>query len=220
MDDPDLDVRRHHRALSALARINVLSFSSARVWRRVEELYRDGAKEIRVLDVACGGGDVALAVKRRSQKAGIPVEVEGCDVSPGALAFAEARAQRSGMDVRFFQHDATDGPLPSGYDLVCSCLFLHHLSNQQAVDFLRELSRAGRTFLVQDLLRTQLGFLMALAGVRMVTRSAVVREDGPLSVRAAFSMDEARELVRAGGLRRTRIRRCWPERFTIDGRAR
>jgi 2-polyprenyl-3-methyl-5-hydroxy-6-metoxy-1,4-benzoquinol methylase len=220
MDDPDLDVRRHHRALSALARINALSLSASRVWRRVGDLHREGARKIRVLDVACGGGDVAFAVKRRSQKAGIPVEVEGCDVSPVALAFADERAQRRGMEVRFFQHDVTDGPLPSGYDLVYSCLFLHHLSNEQAVDLLRELNRAGRTFLVQDLLRTQLGFLLAFAGVRMVTRSAVVRGDGPLSVRAAFSMNEVRELVKAGGLRRTRIRRCWPERFTIDGRAR
>ena len=95
----------------------------------------------------------------------------------------------------FHQIDATTGALPGGFDLVYSSLFLHHLSDDEAAAFLKRLGGAGRAVLVQDLLRTRLGYLLALVAGRVLTRSPVVKEDGPRSVKAAFSLDEVRDLT-------------------------
>jgi 2-polyprenyl-3-methyl-5-hydroxy-6-metoxy-1,4-benzoquinol methylase len=131
------------------------------------------------------------------------------------VEFARRRAEETGVDVTFFEQDATDGWLPGGFDLVCSSLFLHHLSDVQAVAFLRRLRAAGKAIMVQDLLRTRLGYFLALSTTKVLTRSPVVHVDGPRSVRAAFSIPEVAELASSAGLGDARIERCWPERFSL-----
>jgi 2-polyprenyl-3-methyl-5-hydroxy-6-metoxy-1,4-benzoquinol methylase len=198
-----------------LARINLLSLAARRVWTGVRELPFSPDRPFRILDVACGGGDVAIALKRRADREGLKVEVEGCDLSSTALDFARSRARALGVEVTFVRRDVLGGDLPGGFDLVCSSLFLHHLSNQEAVGLLRTMSVAGRAVLVQDLLRTRTGLLMALATVRLVTRSRIVRVDGPRSVRAAFTPPEVRSLAGEAGLEGARVEACWPERFVL-----
>jgi len=215
MDSPDLAESRHVRALRGLARINLLSLAAERVWAAIQEISPTSNGPIRILDVACGGGDVALAVKSRAERAGIPTQVEGCDMSPVAVHYATARALEQGLDVTFFHHDATVDEFPGPFDLICSSLFLHHLADPKAVGFLAKLAATGGAILVQDLLRTRLGYLLAWAAVRTVTRSRVVRVDGPRSVRAAFSLPEVEALAQEAGLAGARISRCWPERFTL-----
>ena len=68
MDAPGLDVARHHGALRALSRINVLSLSVGRIWRRLRALTSSSREPVRVLDVACGGGDIPLALKRLARR--------------------------------------------------------------------------------------------------------------------------------------------------------
>jgi 2-polyprenyl-3-methyl-5-hydroxy-6-metoxy-1,4-benzoquinol methylase len=215
MDSPEVDEGSHRIALRALARINTLSLAAGKIWKVVQALAHGRESPLRILDVACGGGDVALSLKRRGNKAGIDLQVNACDLHPFAVDFATRRARGAGLEVRFFRHDAGEGELPGGFDLVCSSLFLHHLSEEGAVAFLGRLNAAGRIIFVQDLLRTRLGYLMAVATTKVITRSPVVHVDGPRSVRAAFSLSEARELARAAGVEGPSIERCWPERFSM-----
>ena len=140
MDAPNLAAPAHERALDALARINRLSLTALRVWREVRRRGVGLDRPLRVLDVACGGGDVALALKARALHAGLEVDVAGCDVSATAVEYARRRAGARALDVTFFQLDALADPIPPGYDLVCSSLFLHHLPEEDAVAFLANLS--------------------------------------------------------------------------------
>lgn len=159
---------------------------------------------------------MAIAIKSRANKTGRLIEVEGCDISPVAVEFATKSAQKRGLEVRFFQHDALEKELPEGFDLVSSSLFLHHLSDSDSLAFLKELAAVGQAILVQDLLRTRMGYILALSTVRVITRSRVVRTDGPRSVRSAFSLPEVERMALQAGLEGARIERCWPERFSMS----
>ena len=220
MDAPDLDPTQHVQALQALARVNRVSGVAARVWKDVVHMSRgqrvqDRGGPLRILDVACGGGDVMLDVARRARAADVPLEVHGCDVSPVALEHARGEATRRGLVANFIEMDVLSEELPGGYDLVCSALFHHHLSRTQAVDLLRGMAAAGDSVLVQDLLRSMLGYLLAWSGLRLLSRSKVARVDGPLSVRAAFTLPEIRAMAVEAGLAGAVIRRGWPERFIL-----
>lgn len=219
MDEPGLDQAQHRSALRGLARINLLSLVAREVLKRIRELPAPAEGPFRVLDVACGGGDVAVSVKRQAEKWGLPVEVEGCDISPTALDFARARAGERGVEVAFHQVDVTVDPLPGGFDLVYSSLFLHHLSDRGAVEFLNGLAGAGKAVLVHDLLRTRLGYFLALTASRVLTRSPVVSVDAPRSVGAAFSLDEVRALVSRAAIKGASVEPCWPERFAMFWKA-
>jgi 2-polyprenyl-3-methyl-5-hydroxy-6-metoxy-1,4-benzoquinol methylase len=217
MDQPGLEQDRHEQALKSLARINWISRSSAIIWPAIRSLARTAAaRPIRVLDVACGGGDVVLAIRQQAEKAQLPIEVAGCDISETAINFANARAADSRANVNFFQADAIGAALPDEFDVVMCSLFLHHLDEDDAIKLLTGMGRAARrVVLVNDLRRTRLGYLMAYVGVRLLSRSKIVHTDGPLSVRAAFSMAEVKSMADAAELDGATISRHWPERFLL-----
>ena len=223
MDAEDLDPTRHVTALRALARVNRVARVAARVWREALHMRRTSHDRgvglpLRLLDVACGGGDVMVDVASRAHRAGVPLAVHGCDSSPVALEHARREAERRGVEADFFDRDVLAEGLPGGYDLVCSSLFHHHLAREDAVGLLRAMSEAGHRVLVQDLLRGTLGYVLAWSGLRLLSRSEVARVDGPRSVRAAFTLSEVRTMATEAGYVGAVVQRGWPERFILRWR--
>jgi 2-polyprenyl-3-methyl-5-hydroxy-6-metoxy-1,4-benzoquinol methylase len=218
MDQPGLDAAEHAHALHGLARINRLSRSDAILWPAIERLARNwGDSPIRVLDVASGGGDVPIALAKRALRSGLRVQVEGCDVSLEAVRYARRQAEQSGLSLRFFNLDVLNEPIPAGYDVVTCSLFLHHLAEAEASSFLRRAADAtGRLLLVNDLVRGPIGYLLAWSACRLLTRSPVVRYDGPVSVAGAFTLAEVRELAERAGLEGVSLTRRWPRRFLLS----
>jgi len=216
MDQPGLDPAEHARALRGLRRVNWLSGTPSAFWGCIRALNPSADSPLRMLDVACGGGDNALALARRAERA---VKIAGCDISPVAVACARRAADRAGAAVRFFEHDALRDPLPEGYDVVTCSLFLHHLDEEQAVGLLRRMAAAARRLvLVDDLVRSRAGYVLAWVGCRVLSRSPVVHYDGPVSVAAAFRPDEAAALAARAGLRDVSVVRHWPQRFLLSAR--
>ena len=226
MDDPALDGVRHRNALRALARINRVSLGAWRLEREIAALHARSATPVRVLDVACGGGDLLIRVALAARRAGRTLVLHGCDRSPEALDFARDAGNAAGLagasggdgseSLRFFQVDALHDELPEGYDLVTSSLFLHHLEWSDAVNLLRRMAAAARhRVLVQDLRRTHLGYAFAWVGLHTLTSSDVARVDGLRSVRAAFTLDEVRRLCEEAGLSGADVEGAWPQRFVV-----
>jgi len=147
------------------------------------------------------------------------VQVDGSDLSPQAVAIATRSAEERGQSAKFFQADALNDPLPEGYDVILSSLFLHHLDEEQAVDLLRRMGCASRCLvLVNDLIRSPLGYGLAWAGCRLLSRSPIVHFDGPVSVQGAFQVQEVRALAARSGLEGAAVRRSWPERYLLSWR--
>lgn len=219
MDQPGLEDHLHRGALVGLGRINRFSGSGRIVWNAVERLISANAPRTwRLLDLASGGGDVAIDVARRAARAGARVVVDGYDVSPFAVRYATARATERGVEnVQFFRQDVLNGPLPEGYDVVMCSLFLHHLPEEIASALLARMAAAAqRLVLVNDLCRSAFGYGLVWLGCRFLTRSPIVHVDGPRSVQSAFSLNEIREVARQGGLAGAIVERRWPCRFLLQ----
>ena len=140
-----------------------------------------------------------MALARHALQAGIDLVVEGCDVSPQAVRYAQGRAEEQGGRVRFFVLDALNGDLPTGYDVMSCSLFLHHLEESDAILLLNRMATAARRLvLIDDLIRSRWGYLLALVGCHLLSGSHVVHVDGPTSVAAAFTPSEVLAPRRAG----------------------
>lgn len=103
-----------------------------------------------VLDVGCGTGSLAIAVK---QRVGHPGTVQGIDASREMIARARKKASKAGVDVTFTHGVVEALPFPDGqFDAVLSTLMLHHLPrearNQCAREVRRVLKPGGRVLAV------------------------------------------------------------------------
>ncbi len=220
MDDPELDPELHHQALLGLSRVNQLSATTGQLWRPIRQLADSlGRKDLRILDIATGGGDVAIDLKLRANREGYNVAVEGCDISPEAIQYAGENARRRKADVTFFEFDALNDAIPSGYDVILSTLFLHHLETDQVVKLLRNMnSSTEHLVVISDLRRSRFAYWLTWVVCRIISRSPVVHADGPLSVAAAFTVEEIRELADQANMLPAEIKNCWPWRFLITAK--
>jgi hypothetical protein len=217
MDQPGLDPGRHRQALRGLRRINFWSRSAGILWPALAALARTTPQPLRVLDVATGGGDVPIRLWQRAKRAGLSMIIEGCDISAVAVEHATREAEQRGAAVRYFVANALVDPLRDGYDAVVCSLFLHHLTEEQAVGLLRRMAAAARRLvLVNDLVRSRTGLWLARVGTRLLSRSPVVHVDGPRSVEGAYTIQEAQSLAERAGLQGATIERRWPCRFLLS----
>jgi len=216
MDDPELDPAEHALALRGLARLNALSRSDRILWLAVREVAQRVGRRLRVLDLATGSGDVPLALAGRAMRAGIELDLHACDISETALTHARDRADRLGIHINLWRHDAVTEPFDRRFDVVTCSLFLHHLDTAHAARFLKNAaSAADHTLLVSDLRRDPAGLAVAWGASRLATRSRIVHVDAVKSVRAAYTPQEMGELARCAGLRGGEVCTRWPWRMLL-----
>ena len=92
----------------------------------------------RVLDIGCGTGTFAVAIKRWVPN----VAVVGLDPDPKALARSRRKAARAGISIRFDQGFANALPYSDAtFDRVFSSLMFHHLPPAAKLATLREVLR-------------------------------------------------------------------------------
>ena len=219
MDQPGLDPKEHAKALMGLRRINAISRCSAGLFRPIEALaITQPAKPLRVLELACGGGDTAIDLALMAKRKGLALDIHACDLNPEAVAIAQTNAVRRQAALTVFTADALAKPTDhNSFDVVYCTLFAHHLDELDVVRLLEVMAlRSRKLVLVDDLIRSRLGFALAWIGTRLLSRSWVVHTYGPLSVRAALQPDEMKSIAMQAGLNDAQIKRSWPERYLLS----
>ncbi len=227
MDSPDLDADSHRHALSGLRRVNLLSGTGSKLARAILRFTKESDQPLKILDLACGSGDVSISVARTLAQAGRSAHVTGWDRSPVAVAVAQEQSDqlrhrdlsasmRGNWSADFLQRDVLELDGTFSFDVVMCTLFLHHLDKETAQQVLLRMHAASKQLtIIDDLRRTWLGLRLAQIGCQLLTRSHIVHVDGPMSVRAAFTEREVVELSRSVGLPDPQWQRHWPQRFLM-----
>jgi len=188
--------------LRDLARINHWLGGTALSLRALEAVPGTGSRPT-VLDVGTGGADIPVALLRWATRRGTTMTVVGIDSRQEILAAARRRTPAAHVsNLTLELGDGRSLPYPDGsFDIAHASLVLHHLGPGAAVAMLREMGRVARLgVIVNDLDRSWLGWLGAWLLGHLLTRNRYTRNDAPLSVRRAYRLREAWNLLRAAGL--------------------
>jgi ubiquinone/menaquinone biosynthesis C-methylase UbiE len=200
MDDLSRPVSEFDQAYSELASINRRLGGI-----RAIERFLPGGRGLEILDVAAGGCDIgdALAETRSCR-------VVSLDINPMGL-----RRTRRTLPV---VGDGTRLPFPdASFDAVICSLSFHHLTDFECEQVLREMWRTSRgCILVNDLHRHPVAWVSIWILARLFSKSAMVRHDGPVSVRRAFRPEELGEISRRAGVS-AKVHRSFPFRLVLVG---
>lgn len=216
MDTETVSASDYAACLADLAVVNTVTLARAPTLaflRRV--MRRHPGRTLRVLDVACGEGDMLRRIRRWADRAGHRVALTGLDISlPGILA---ARAATPGAMAIDYRVGDAFGPDLRGHDVILSSLFTHHLADDQLVEFLRVMEASARLgWFVNDLHRHPVAFHGFTALSRLARWHRFVQHDGPISVARSFRRtDWHRLLARAGLEGRATIRWHVPFRYCV-----
>lgn len=207
------------RSLKEVWHVNRYLGGNPALFRHMRRLLRQAPKDraVRVLDVATGLADVSLALAAWSRRQAIPVAITGVDIHPRILKLAVERTALAD-EIRIEQGDGRALPYANGaFDIGFCNLALHHFDETDAILVLQELSRVCRSgWVVTDLERHPAAYAAAKLLAKLVWRSPVTRHDGPLSVRRAFTADEAADLIARANVRGS-VRRHFPFRLALIG---
>lgn len=189
MDSPDCDAATLRRTYQQFSVVNRAFAGWRTVYRRFLRPRLSAETATTLLDLGCGGGDVALHLADLARQDGLRLIITAVDPDPRAMEFAMGRPARAGVTFR----RASGAELVqegASFDVVISNHVLHHLDHREFQEFLQESAKlASGVVLHNDLRRHPAAFaLFGLASLPL--RGSFIREDGLTSIRRSYTATE------------------------------
>ena len=214
MDAEDLPADRYAAVLRDLARVNVATRAAAPTLRWLAEETR-GRPHCTILDVGFGHGDMLRRIAHWARRRGLRVSLHGADINPRSAPIAAA-ATDPALGITWHTGDAS--ALALRPDVVISSLVAHHLTDAELIGFLGWMEQVATVgWFINDLHRHPVAWHGYRLLARVMAVDPIVRHDGALSVRRAFTRPEWVRLLAAAGVPRTAVSIRWslPFRWAI-----
>ena len=178
------------------------------------ELHSSACAHLSSLDVGAGSGELLKTAKESFDNR--LTFLVGAERNENASKTINARFDE--FSVRAVRCDALRLPFADdSFDFVISSLFLHHLTDRQAVILIVEMSRvARRRFFVIDLHRHPTAYHLYNKLGRFVLQKFTL-EDGSLSILRGFRPSELLDLAAAAGINDAVVKRRAAFRLVLSG---
>jgi SAM-dependent methyltransferase len=172
LEDPSLPADVVAKAYRDLARTQRLLRNTAAVFRQL------GKNPGRVLDIGCGQGALLEEIRKK-----LGVEVVGFDLRPVP----------AGSSVPILTGDAAADPLPEA-DVAISVCLAHHLSEEDLVRMIRNVSRSCRRLILLDLVRHWMPLMLFRVFLSPFLHP-INASDGMTSIKRSYTPAELRRMV-------------------------
>jgi len=209
MDDFSIVDERIDTALSELKLVNKYLGGAGTSATGFKILFNGNKiSNCKVLDIGAGTSDIFYTLNKIFPD----IQVYSLDRNK---KICEILKGRSGTEPLF--GDALHTPVkPNSVNVVHSSLFLHHFTEEDIKTIISSsLSIASTGMIINDLRRS----VLALIGIRLLTfifsRSILVRNDAPVSVKRGFLKPELLNLLKDLGISDYKIKRKWAFRWLI-----
>lgn len=154
-----------------------------------------------IADLGCGGGDMLKLISDRLKKKKINATLTGIDANPNIVAYA-INNTTSCPEIKFKALDVLSVEFrKENFDIVFATLFFHHFTRHQLVELFAHLHKTARCgIVINDLHRHPLAYYSIKLLTKVFSKSAMVKNDAPLSVHRGFKRAELEEILKAAGI--------------------
>jgi len=214
MDDLDCHGEVVDQTLRELEVINRLLGGDYVTISGVAKLLNKDQNSYTIADLGCGGGDLAMKIVDWGKKNGYDLKVEGVDANPHIIEFAR-RNCRDKISLQTFDVFA-DEFKKRKYDIITATLFVHHFDDMQLAGLFSSLKNQARTgVVINDIHRHSLSYYAIKFLTQLLSRSAMVKFDAPLSVRRAFTRKELIRILDKAGIKHYSLHWKWAFRWQL-----
>ncbi|RYZ52364.1 MAG: methyltransferase domain-containing protein, partial [Chitinophagaceae bacterium] len=171
-------------------------------------------KEWSIAEIGCGGGDNLRAIKDWARLHKIPVQLTGIDLNEECITYAAKHSENKG--IHFIHADYRQAGFDTKPDVIFSSLFCHHFTDEELVaqlQWMKQHSAVG--FFINDLHRHPLAYYSIKGLTAVFSKSYLVKNDAPLSVRRGFKKEDWISIFAKAGIENYRCRWRWAFRWLL-----
>jgi SAM-dependent methyltransferase len=200
--------------LRDIAKVNRLTMAYRPTIQWLERVVNSDSRALRIVDVGCGYGDMLRRIERWAAKRGVDVELIGVDLNADAVR--AAREASVGKKIEWIAGDVYSCAAAAEADVVISSLLTHHLTEDEIVRFLGWMEGTARVgWFVNDLHRQAVPYYFFRALAAGAGWHRFVRNDGPVSIRRSFVVEDWRRMLGAAGVSGAEIVEFRPARLCV-----
>ena len=174
----------------------------------------ESKNELLICEIGCGGGDNLKVISDWCNRNNIASKTIGIDINPDCIAYAKATTS-----LHKAEWIASDYKLVSFQkkpDIIFNSLFCHHFDDEQMIEILKWMKQESSIgFFINDLHRHALAYYSIKYLTALFSKSYLVKNDAPLSVKRGFSRKEVEDYFLAAGINNYIIQWKWAFRWLI-----
>ncbi len=164
--------------------------------------------KVNVLDVGAGAADILISLKKDFTG----LKITGLDKNRRAGLYLKNNSDTA----QVVTGDALSLPFKKKFDVIHISLFLHHFRDEEIVLMIKEFRRlTNYGIIINDLRRSVPAYLGIKILTKLFSRSAMVKNDAPLSVRRGFLKKDLLKILRSAGSVNFVIKRKWAFRWLV-----
>lgn len=172
-------------------------------------------KKISVCEIGCGGGDNLKAIAGYCKKKGIEVALTGIDINKDCIAVAAS--QLKSLQPLLIHSDYSQVNFGTNKPhVIFSSLFCHHFKEPELATMLKWMKQNSTTgFFINDLHRHWLAYYSIKWLTALFSKSYLVKNDAPLSVKRGFKKKDWVQLLRNAHNNDYSLRWKWAFRWLL-----
>jgi 2-polyprenyl-3-methyl-5-hydroxy-6-metoxy-1,4-benzoquinol methylase len=199
MDRPGCDPTKLTRTYAQFPLINRVVSRWRSVYKHQLKPLLSPTQETTLLDIGCGGGDIASDLARWAARDGLRLAITAIDPDARAIDFARAttpsRAPQPAVTFRR-AHSASLVAEGAMFDVVISNHMLHHLTPGEFQDLLHDSTLLARRAVIHsDIARSPLAYALFSVGTLPFFPGSFIRTDGLTSIRRSYTAPELRAVL-------------------------
>lgn len=169
-----------------------------------------------ILDIGFGGGDSIKQLAKFSDTNNLKLFFYGVDLKSDCVAYAAdnlSSIQNKQLICDDYRNISAE--LLKKIDVVHCSLFLHHLTDEEIISLFKFFKSNHCIILANDLHRNWLAYYSIKLLTTMFSKSYLVKNDAPLSVKRGFRKNELISLLKNAGYVDFSVKWSWAFRYII-----
>ena len=167
-----------------------------------------GQGQFNILEIGSGGGDNLMFLKKYFSRN----KYNGLDIKEICTKYSYSQDST----INWILDDYKNHKPKESYDLIFNSLFCHHFKDEDLVEMLKWMKANAKIgFFIGDLHRHWLAFYSIKLLTFLFSKSYLVKNDAPLSVKRGFTKNEWKILLEKAEIKEYKITWCWAFRHLI-----